>query len=786
MTISDIQNIAHVKEDENGNWQLHALNEHLTKTAEMAGEFAEIFGSRDWAELSGYWHDLGKYLPEWQKYIRKQTGYDVEAHIETTGGRPNHSSAGAVLSFEQFTAIMKNSEYGQTIGRILAYIIAGHHAGLPDWYPDHAGGDLQNRVYHNNQLRTDELERIKDVPDSSGATSRILPETPPCGINKGKDKNETFHLWIRMLFSCLVDADYIDTELFMIPQQSELRGKYSDIKILKNRFDDYIADKQRESEDTSINGLRNSILQSCREKALLAPGFFSLNVPTGGGKTLSSMSFALEHALEHNKSRIIMAIPYTSIIEQTAKVYKYGTDDDLKIEEIKEKGNWLFGEDSVLEHHSNIDPDKENSASNLATENWDAPIIVTTNVQLFESLFASKPSECRKLHSIVNSIIILDEAQMLPSEYLKPILSVLRSLVEHFGVTVVLCTATQPALEGKIGSQIAVFNGLENVEPIIEKPEELAKDFKRVEIETPPDLRVRSSWSEIADELIKYEQVICIVNTRKDCRELHSLMPEGTIHLSALMCGEERSQIISRIKLDLKKDKPVKVISTQLVEAGVDIDFPVVYRALAGMDSIAQAAGRCNREGKLNKDGKLGKVVVFNPPKSAPAGLLRKGEDASKTLLRLRDRIELGPELFIDYFKAFYSSVNDFDKSAFSERLVKESGDFKFQFRTFSQAFKLIDDQKQKGIIIWYKGDKYDSKNLIEKLRKTGPNHGLLRKLQRFTVNVPERIFNKLLEDGFINDSETFGYAVQFRDELYQTGTGLMYDPAWDSSSLVF
>lgn len=778
--------IAHVRASDNGDWLLHELDEHLNNTANRAKGFAKSFGSEDWAELAGYWHDLGKFLPEWQKYIRKQTGYDIEAHIETTGGRPNHSTAGAVLSFQRFMDAMNNPEYGQTIGRIIGYIVAGHHAGLPDWYPDYAGGDLQNRIYLNNQLRKDELNRIKNIVESSESINKALPHTPPSGIQKGKDKNEVFHLWIRMLFSCLVDADYLDTELFMKPSQSELRGKYPDISELKKRFDGYIATKQKVSDDTPINRQRNFILQSCRNKAIMIPGFFSLNVPTGGGKTLSSMAFALEHALKHGKERIIMAIPYTSIIEQTAKVYKYGTDDDEDIKKNMAAGKFLFGEESVLEHHSNIDPDKVTYLSSLSTENWDAPIVVTTNVQLFESLFASRPSDCRKLHNIINSIIILDEAQMLPPEYLKPILSVLRGLVEHFGVTVVLCTATQPALEGTIGSQGSHFQGLQNVTPIIEEPELLADYFKRVEIETPADLTIRISWEEIADELIRYEQVICIVNKRNDCRELHSLMPDGTIHLSALMCGEERSKIISGIKSDLRKGKPVRVISTQLVEAGVDIDFPVVYRALAGMDSIAQAAGRCNREGKLNREGRFGKVVVFNPSKPAPVGLLRKGEDASKTLLRLRNEIEFKPDLFHDYFRTFYASVNDFDRARFDERLVKESGDFKFQFRTFASEFKLIDDKAQKGIIVWYRGEKYNSMELIEELIKSGPSPRLLRILQRFTVNVPERIFNKLAEDGFISDSDTHGYAVQFRKELYEPGTGLIYDPEWDSASLVF
>jgi len=785
MTEREIQNIAHAKKNDKGEWQEHKLEDHSAATAKLAGSFASLFGSSDWAELAGFWHDLGKYLPEWQKYIRKQTGYDVDAHIETAGGRPNHSTAGSVLSFQRFMDCMNNKEYGAAIGSIIAYIVSGHHAGLPDWYPDYAGGDLQNRVYINNQLRLDELHKIIKRGDAAQYIEKSLPQTPPSGIQKGKNKNEVFHLWIRMLFSCLVDADYLDTELFMKPLQSELRGNYPDLATLKKRFDEYIDNKQKISDDTPINRKRNFILQTCRNKAVINPGFFSLNVPTGGGKTLSSMAFAIEHALKNGKRRIIMAIPYTSIIEQTAKVYKYGSDDEEEIKKNIKAGKVLFGEESVLEHHSNIDPEKITALSNLSTENWDAPIIVTTNVQLFESLFASRPSDCRKLHNIVNSVIILDEAQMLPPEYLKSILSVLQGLVEYFGVSVVLCTATQPAFEGIIGSQGVRFQGLQDVIPIIEDPEKLADDFKRVEIEIPPDLTILSSWEEIADKLIEHEQVICIVNRRNDCRALHSLMPRGTIHLSALMCGEERSNIISGIKSDLRKGKSVRVVSTQLVEAGVDIDFPVVYRALAGMDSIAQAAGRCNREGRLNKVNKTGKVVVFNPPEPAPIGLLRKGEDASKSLLRLRNEIELKPDLFHEYFKTFYASVNDFDKAKFSERLVKESGEFKFQFRTFAKEFKLIDDKAQKGIIVWYKGEKYNSTELIEDLKNFGPSPKLLRTLQRFTVNVPERIFNKLADDGFISDSDTHGYAVQFREELYEPGTGLMYDPVWDSSSLV-
>jgi CRISPR-associated endonuclease/helicase Cas3 len=320
------------------------------------------------------------------------------------------------------------------------------------------------------------------------------------------------------------------------------------------------------------------------------------------------MAFALEHAIQHGKRRIIVVIPYTSVIEQTAKQYRE-----------------VFGDEAVIEHHSNLDPDKETRRSQLASENWDAPIIVTTNVQFFESLFASRSSACRKLHNIVDSVIILDEAQMLPPGYLQPVVSVLRGLSSLFGASVVLCTATQPALVGRIESGQAKLRGFPegSVRELMSDPADLSGTLRRVELKRHPKGDDPVSWEEIAGELRTIDRVLCIVNTRKDCRSLYELLPEGSVHLSALMCPEHRSQVVAKIKSVLRTEGPLRVVSTQLVEAGVDIDFPVVYRALAGLDSIAQAAGRCNREGKLNDTGQRGRVIVFRPPKDAPSGLLR-------------------------------------------------------------------------------------------------------------------------------------------------------------------
>ncbi len=757
-----IESIAHVRRNIDDSWEEpHLLVNHLRETANRAGNFAADFGNKDWGEIAGFWHDLGKFLPAWQKYLCRKSGYDPEAHIEESNNRPNHSTAGTILS------IIKLEKKYLKASRLLAYVIGGHHAGLPDWY-----AHLDNRLLDDDgNLNSSEVELIKTIPDAKQFIEKPIPRSFPSVFSNitSKEKQveglEHLHLWVRMLFSCLVDADFLDTEKYM---DEKIRSGYHSLSELKDLFDKYMTEKKS---DNKLNLKRNEILELCRTKASLPPGFFSFTVPTGGGKTLSSMAFALGHALKYNKKRIILAIPYTSIIEQTAKVFKYGTDNDEEIQERIKNNKLLFGEDQVVEHHSNLDPGEETSKNRLASENWDAPIITTTNVQLFESLFANRTSACRKLHNISNSIIILDEAQMLPQGYLKPVLSVLKGLVNYFGVTVVFMTATQPAIAGKIGSAPNTFEGVKNVTELIDDPASLSKDFKRVEIKFPSDLGQRKEWNDIAEELRTYEQVLCIVNTRNDCRKLHSLMPEGTIHLSAFMCGEERSEIISEIKNRLRLGNPVRVVSTQLVEAGVDIDFPVVYRAFAGLDSIAQAAGRCNRENKLPDPGK---VIVFNPPKPSPPGLLRKGEDACKAIIRNDQNRELTPQLYSADFKYLYTNLNSFDEADFYNHLVKDAPDFAFQFRTYAQKFNLIDAGKQISIVIWYESKRkgVNSLDLIKKLKYGDPSRELLRKLQRFIVNVPVYIFENIRKNNYIE--EVNGYWIQSDPNLYKPGLGLL------------
>ena len=402
-----VRYLAHVRYD-GDTFALHDLNEHLRGVGKLAEEYAQVFGSGDWARVAGLWHDLGKYSAEFQNRIKSVSGYDADAHLEGQSGRVDHSTAGAQHAVNQFGVH----------GRILAYCIAGHHAGLPDWHTSEtAGGALKVRLDDDSHLKRTLSQTIPH---------EILSQPKPTSALLGKA--EGFALWVRMLFSCLVDADFLDTEAFMDADTAAQRLNTVTPPDLLPRFNAYMEEQFSHASPTQVNRIRAEVLRQCRDKAQEAPGLFSLTVPTGGGKTLSSLAFALEHAVHHGKRRIIYAIPYTSIIEQTANVFR-----------------GIFP-DEVIEHHSNLDPEKETVKSRLVSENWDAPLVVTTNVQFFESLFAARTSRCRKLHNIVDSVVVLDETQLLPPEFLQPILDVMKALVRDYGVTFVLSTATQPAL----------------------------------------------------------------------------------------------------------------------------------------------------------------------------------------------------------------------------------------------------------------------------------------------------------------------------------------------------
>ncbi|MBK9493331.1 MAG: CRISPR-associated helicase Cas3' [Xanthomonadales bacterium] len=745
--------IAHAARDENGKWRApHDLADHLRSVGELAAEFAEQFGA-DWARLAGRWHDLGKYRPRFQNYIRQVSGFEfeVDAHIKGEAGKAPHSTAGALLAIERFGIV----------GRVLAYLIAGHHAGLADWF-----GSLHSRL---------------DDPKSQAELAESLDAAPPADLLVADDfkpdlsiipgGKDGFALWVRMLFSALVDADFLDTERYMDSEKFTRRNEWPTLADLAPLFDTHMRKLAADAVPTPVNALRASILSQCRVAAALEPGLFSLTVPTGGGKTLSGMAFALEHARHFGKRRVIHVIPYTSIIEQTADIFRR-----------------IFGE-AVIEHHSNAEsaPDKETSASRLACENWDAPIVVTTNVQFFESLFAARTSRCRKLHNIVDSVVILDEAQLLPTEFLQPILDVLNLLTRHYGVTVVLSTATQPALSTRSYFDAKQnLRGLDCVREIIEDSDALYLALDRVNVRLPTDWHLPTEWPAFAAELALRDSVLAIVNTRRDARALWNQMPAGTLHLSALMCGAHRSDAIRDIKARLKGGIPTRVVSTQLVEAGVDVDFPVVYRAIAGLDSIAQAAGRCNREGRLEDKGE---VVVFVAPKQAPQGLLRQGEDACRRVLNGVTDALLTRARFAEYFERLYAGCN-LDRHGICDGLFmahrKLAVDtLAVEFKTAADNFRLIDDEDSVPIIVKYQCVE-DSDDSVEKwlaaLRKEGPQRWLMRKLQRYTVTLHRRQAMALAQQGDIKELLP-GLFEQVSDWLYDPKSGLNPDGAPSSPS---
>jgi len=707
-------------------WQ--PLCTHSENVAAMAERFARDFSSGDWAWNSGLLHDLGKALVEFQAYLARQNGLDDSAYDGVGRGRINHSSAGAAFAVEKF---------GEFVGLTLAFLTAGHHAGLPDWFETDTGNAaLRIRLKEGRE----NLDRIRTVAEEVGKKIRTLPKPP------GFVKPDNFHLWVRMLFSALVDADYLDTEAFMQPERAKGRKGFSTLMELKDPFDRHM---KTFKPDTPVNQIRSRILSECRRAAAEPSGLFSLTVPTGGGKTLSAMAFALDHALTYNKKRIIYVIPYTSIVEQTSGIL-----------------SGIFGSANVVEHHSNIEPERETQRSRLASENWDAPIVVTTNVQLFESLFGARSRRTRKLHHIVNSVIILDEAQLIPPQWLDPCVDVMNRLTRNYGVTMVLATATQPALEC-----------LDQTREIIADPGLLYEQLRRTKINMPLNLNQPCTWEELATELRTHDQVLCVVNTRRDCYELFSLMPDGAVHLSALMCGQHRSEVIQEIKKRLDEGLPICVISTQLVEAGVDIDFPLVYRALAGLDSIIQAGGRCNREGKLNKEGKLGQVNVFVPPKPAPRGLLLKGENTTRELYASPDLDPNCPEVVTSYFRCFYSRVNDTGANWLKDRLVKNVP--YVHFRTAAHEFRFIDDQAQQPVFVQFG----ESGRWLDELRRIGPTRENMRRLQRYVVNLSKSDFLKAKANGVV---EEIWPGLWLWIGPYDPTRGLaLFDAAWSPEDLV-
>jgi CRISPR-associated endonuclease/helicase Cas3 len=717
----------------------HPLADHLREVGRLAALHAEHFGA-DWAQLAGLWHDLGKYRPGFQAYIRLVADAHIEGRLPARSDK-THSAAGALHAIDVLT--QRHGREGGVAARLLAYVIAGHHAGLDDWTAGldtrllGTGAAESRREYDQARATcTSVAPELLALPSDFDALAALRAIPGATGTNP-----LAWSLWVRLLFSALVDADFLDTEAFMNGAKAAARDGFASIESYRARLDAHLA---RLADEVAGNGrgadpvmrARSAVLQRCREQALQPPGVFSLEVPTGGGKTLSSLAFALDHAVAHGKKRVIYAIPYTSIIEQTADVFAA-----------------IFGRDAVVEHHSQAEgpsggrPDdaQDTSASRLACENWAAPLVVTTNVQLFESLFASRTSRCRKLHNLADSVIVLDEAQLLPPQFLQPILDALRLLVEHYGVSLVLCTATQPVLtDHRRFDARQNLRGLPVPTPIVDERERLFAELERVAIEWPADLQLAVELPEVAARIAQHDCVLAIVSTRRDATELLAALDaesgERALHLSAAMCGQHRADVVGEIRqrLAARRDgsdtRALRVVSTQLVEAGVDIDFPVVYRALAGLDSIAQAAGRCNREGRLA--GK-GRVIVFVRPLPAVLGSLCVGLQATRSTLVDERPASLSPAHFERYFRHYYDGFASRDQRGIVE-LLRCDRHFAMSFRQAAAQFRLIDDEDQASVVVPYVSanpDARDVATLIARLRANNADRRLLRALQRYTVN---------------------------------------------------
>jgi len=693
-------------------WQ--GLEDHLRNVAERAKKFAKPFNAGDWAYLAGLWHDLGKYSEEFQAYLLNENGF--EAHIENVPGIVDHSSAGAKHAVNLF----------EIVGHLLAYQIAGHHSGLLDGRSD--GACLDNRLRNGIIVPS-------NVP--TNLLHKQLPELPAF-IQRAFSRKDAFTIsfFVRMLFSCLVDADFLDTERFMTPEKYALRTPAPENifdlmeKALNLYANNFILS------DAPINYDREEIRKACLAKAQLERGFFSLTVPTGGGKTLSSLAFALRHLHCENKNkteskmrRIVYVIPFTTIIEQTADEFRkvMGVVEGMDVDKV------------VIEHHSNFSPDKETPYSRLACENWDAPLIVTTSVQFYESLFANRTSACRKLHNLENSVIIIDEAQTIPVDYLKPCLKALNELVSNYGASVVLCTATQPTLHYKSDFSI----GIVGVREIISDPPALYKRLKRVHINNIGSL----SDNDLVALLVSHRQVLCIVNTVGHAQKLSKLLGQSLehFHLTAAKCPKHRSLTLQKIRDRLKEGNGCRVISTQLMEAGVDVDFPVVYRSMAGLDSIAQAAGRCNRHGKMKS---LGSMFIFKSEHESSEKFIADTVNCANQIVDIYHDDPLDLRAINHYFKLYYWDQTarwDAKHICDSFQLVQQRNfPFLFDFAKVAVDFRIIQGSRQ-IVIPW--GD--EGHKLCEKLRVLSSlNWEVVRELQQYSVSVRERIWWNRLDRG--------------------------------------
>ena len=748
---------AHSAQDKLGNllpyehWQ--TLRSHSVNVGEMAAEFAQVFGAQEIACQTGQLHDLGKYS---EAFNRRLHG----------GPSVDHATAGAKIAVER---------WGNVIGKLMAFCIAGHHAGLAN-----GNGEGDNRRTLKQRLA---LQFGADIPalDNLWQQEIKLPQNLPAPPLKADAHHPFFSyaFFTRMLYSCLVDADYLDTEAFYLKLENKAseRGGYPDLNTLQHNFNQFINDFRRriaqapeqteaEKRNAALNRLRSEILEHAVEQAAQPQGLFTLTVPTGGGKTFTSMAFALEHAKQHGMRRVIYVIPFTSIIEQNAAEFR--------------KAFGELGEQAVLEHHSTFDDGKlKNEATKdklrLASENWDAPIVVTTAVQFFESLFADRSSRCRKLHNITGSVIILDEAQMLPLNLLLPIMQAIKELAQNYRCSIVMCTATQPAVQAENG----FYRGFENVREIAPKPTALFNKLRRT---TMQHIGTQTD-ADLLAKLGEHPQMLVIVNNRRHARSLYDQAKhlDGTFHLTTLMCAKHRSQKLDEIRGRLKNGEPCRVIATSLIEAGVDVDFPLVMRAEAGLDSVAQAAGRCNREGKRPSENSF--VWIFTPEEQwkAPPELAAQAAVMRLTADSFSDDL-LSTQAVAAYFAELYQlKGSELDNKKILKMHNDTGQNLDFPFQTIADKFRMIESHMQPLIIPF----DVDAENLISSLHHADHIGGLLRKLQPYTVQIPEKALAALYKAGRIEPINEKNFGKQFYTliglDLYDEVAGL----SWEDNAFI-
>lgn len=739
--------------------RLERYHGHLNKVAWWSGKFAaEMFApdsdaaksAWEWGYLAGLWHDLGKFAPEWQTYLESKSDPHTPESTGTPTKKEDHSTAGAA-----FTS--KLPPYGP----LLSYLIAGHHAGLPNGTPDLFGQRLHKHIHEWRHL-------------AQNAGVPLTESIPPPPLTRANAGSDAMAFMLRHLFSCLVDADFLATEAFMQPERSVLRQPWPEdiIGQMLATLESHLEEKFAHSLPTPVNQARESVRHDCQIAAENPAGFFSLTVPTGGGKTLSSLLFALRHAEKHKLRRVIYVIPYTSIITQNADVFREAFAPLSK----------ALGREIVLEHHSKFDPSKETETNRLASENWDAPLIVTTNVQFFESIFANRTSACRKLHRSARSVIIFDEVQALPNHLLAPILRGLRCLVHDLQSTAVLCTATQPALDQRTDFTIGIPR--EEITEIIHDPSILATTLDRVTCQNLGPLDDQALITHILENAPT--GCLLILNTTKAAQTLHDKLSTKTnaLHLSARMCPRHVMAVLARAKRLRKQRKPIVLVSTQLVEAGVDISFPVVYRAECGLDSFAQASGRCNRNGELGTT--KGRVFLFQPTDHPiPKSLSDLTANAAITRTQITPNFADDTLLFLPAIRSYFEHA--IWRAGLSTRWDKHhivSNDMPcfapdstslttYQFKTAAEKFRLIETDTHPVLIPWgTKGRKLE--NEIRNLSRIGksPNRSHYRRAQQFTVQIYDGEWQALKPSLSFHCDDAFAILDHHQND-YHPETGL-------------